>query len=355
MPGQINLLVQVRDLIGGDDLQALADNIASMGLLQLPGVAELTLSQLRPFLKRHNAAWGQSYTAASMTAGIDKLYLVGCFGHRRILAHKLLWESGCTDCNDEFGPQTEPGECWARHPETLDPNGMEVRVTRNLSWVEAMLRQSAENTYVPPPPEREAKLWEQLWADLKAANSRLTIKQFAAKVGRPPAIVSERLRFQRLPEEVRIFVERGHIKWGIAVELLRLPPARFGPQQVIFWMQYAFSRRMTVKQFHKVINGQLGNQEDVLDSMFVFDSDATRREVLDAAIRGIPLSTLAMEHRALFDQLRAIEGGILGDNAAALHHPEVVAALGTAKAAHAAIARVSRSRPPRRRLSAASA
>jgi hypothetical protein len=337
-PSAINLLTQVRLRYEDGELQALADNIASLGLLELSGAAYLTKSELRSFLARHNLAWNTDHQVSAMWQHDKNLYLVGCFGHRRILAHVLLWERGCSACQDVYGLEM-PGTCWSRHPETLEPDGtMELRATRNLTWVEAMLRQAAENTYVPVAPEREAKLWEQLWGDMKAANPALSIKAFAACVGKPAPIVSERLRFRLLPDEIRMAVERKEIPWGIATELLRLKTAGFNDAKLIYWMRYAWSMKLTVTKFRQTVSNL--NDPTILDvTMFFFAEEEARQDALDTAIRAIPLSALETEHAALFRRLEAIRCGVLGDDEAALHHPEVLQALATAKRAHAELTR----------------
>lgn len=325
---RLNILTQVRAEMDSEETRALANSLVTIGMLQLPAAGEMTLAELKRYLPQHNALWGTNYRASDLVRDfVTGMYLVALFGHRRTEAHAYIWNHGCDACVDEYGAEA-PGTCWARHPETLHPDGMEIRIIHGLEWIDAMYAQLAENTYVPVPRDREAVVWRKLWDYERSRNQRFTIKQFAAKVGRSPAIVSEALRFCDLPDEVRQAVAGNHIPWGIAVELLRLQAAGFEPNVIVYRKNYAIVERPTVQHFHRIVSGMLAERTMATMELFELDVETIRRNELAGGLERRALTTLLAEQRDLLGQLAALVDGQSPDLAAALRSSAVRTALG---------------------------
>lgn len=336
-PLSVNLLEQAREKIDPAETRELANNIVEIGLLQNSSVGELTTAELRRYLARHNDMWGTSYRVRDLHANFSTgTFLVACFGHRRIEAHLYIWNVGCDSCVMEYGAE-EPGTCWMRHPENLDPEGVELRAVRGLKWTDAMYAQAAENTYRPIPRDREAVFWRKLWEAQRELDPTFTLKKFASMVGRSSAIVSEALRFCDLPDEVRDAVSKGYIAWGIAIELLRLQSAGCSASEIIYRKNYAMIRTTTVAHFRAIITGVLVEQAMDQDGLFELNVEEVRTRALAGDLEQSALRTLHAEQQHLLAKLAALRNGDLKEFAHALRTPSVQRALAAAEEVHSGL------------------
>jgi hypothetical protein len=333
----INILPQVRDTVSLGELKSLANGIAAMGLQQNPGIVELTLDEIQEYLAKHSQMWGTRLSRSDMVLNFATgTYLIAVFGHRRILAHRHLWSVGCDTCIESFGAEA-PGACWNRHLDVLDPDGIEVRITRGLSWSDAMYAQLLENTYIAPERDREAIAWRALWDSERRERPTLTITAFSRMVGRSPAIVSEALRYCELPSEVKAAYAKRHITWSIATELLRLQRVGLDHETVIYWKNYAVIRQPTADKFRRVISSVVSQMSEAQDGMFELEVQEVRRAGLRQDLTRSALTALHHEHVALLARLAALRDGQLPGFVEALRDPSVVRALREAETVHAGI------------------
>lgn len=156
----------------------------------------------------------------STANGTRRKYHVLIAGERRYRALSLLWKEGCAECHDEYGKEPA-GTCFKRHFHKGNDR-VEVRLCVNAPPLPTLFLQLSENTHMAVPPYEEAQAYILLFRLVRQADEKFSVAQFASRVGRSPETVRNALRFSELPVGVRVYVEKGAIRYGIGIELTRL-------------------------------------------------------------------------------------------------------------------------------------
>lgn len=259
----INVLPQGRKTF--EDIDILADDIASKHLMNPPLVARLTIEACGPYLEKINKIWNTKFKIDDLHKTEEKegeyVYIL-IAGERRYRASKSLTEHACTRCMAQYGNKP----CYSRH---FTDNLMEVRVCDNISPIEAVFRQASENTYMSIPPHEEAVYYDALMRVSKEEDPSYSLSQFAKDVGRGEDKVRDAIRFCRLPIEIQEHVREGRITYGIATEIARLAEAKAPQGDIDYYITSVLAGRTTAKDFTKTISNYLGsfdkNQMSLLD------------------------------------------------------------------------------------------
>ena len=78
---------------------------------------------------------------------------------------KMLWQNGCSDCQERFGKEEE-GKCFWRHFRSKKMEVL-VRIRENISPHQMQRLQLTENTYMPLPLHEEAEGYQRYYNLLK--------------------------------------------------------------------------------------------------------------------------------------------------------------------------------------------
>lgn len=254
----LNVLVQPRQTFTG--IPELALDIAQKGILNPPTVALFGRQNADRYLVTLNKLWGTRYCLRDLkpvsTDDGEESFYVLLAGERRIRAFRNLWEMGCEECLIRFGSEVS-GACFIRH---FGSDEIEVRICHNIPPLNALFLQFSENTHERVPAYEEAKAYAQLYKLLKRARRNLSVYWFAKQVGRSPETIRNALRFCELPFSIQEAVERGEIRYGIAIELARLQENGLGKKELIYWMLIAQTEDLKVPEFRGKVDQYLANQ-----------------------------------------------------------------------------------------------
>lgn len=253
---EINVLPQPRRTF--ERIEELALDIAQKKLMGPPIVAQLSRVNCRDYLKAINFLWGTTFEINSLSPSekdSQEIFYILLAGERRFRSCRLLWDTGCTKCIEDYGPEA-PGVCFHRH----FPSGkIEVRLCIGIPPLAALFLQLSENTHMRVPPHEEAYAYAQLYKLLKEAHSDFTIARFARKVGRSPETIKNAIQFCELPVSIREPVEEGRIPYGIAIEICRLHRAGVSEDELNWWVVRSITEEKTVPKFKEAVTNYLFN------------------------------------------------------------------------------------------------
>lgn len=181
----LNVVIQARTEYQGIDV--LAGNIKEKRrLIHTPLVSRYDEEGARAYLSAAYGTFGKkippderikfSDLSPSVYEGKEVFYIV-ISGHRRLRALKMLEETDII-----------------------------IQVVENIDPFEALELQVSENTARLPKDYERAEANGNLYVVKKTRNPKLTLKEFAAGVGHPEAVVRRDLRYYHLPEEVKNYV-----------------------------------------------------------------------------------------------------------------------------------------------------
>ncbi|PIQ74030.1 MAG: hypothetical protein CO002_00050 [Candidatus Portnoybacteria bacterium CG_4_8_14_3_um_filter_44_10] len=275
----INVLPQPRKTF--ECIKELALDIASKGMMNPVIVAAFSRKYCEAYLSTINELWNSSFGVDELvccSGSGEKIFYVLLAGERRFRSCQLLYQRGCDECLGVNGPE-EPGVCFRRH---FQNNGeIEVRLCVNIPPLAAIFLQFSENTHMSVPAHEEARAHEQLFKLIKGIDLSFSLTKFARCVGRNPSTIRNALRFCGLPVFIREAVERGEIKYGIALELSRLVERGIGDEDLKWWILRARAENYSVMAFHGVVNNFLEGVASKQISIFdLFDSEAERERRL---------------------------------------------------------------------------
>ncbi|QJU08467.1 hypothetical protein FBF28_02735 [Candidatus Saccharibacteria bacterium oral taxon 488] len=144
----------------------------------------LTPEEAEQYLKEHAAFHEGSQSIDSLTPDHDGNYIILISGHRRKRAIEQLLSQ------HDIAP-----EC------TL----VNVNLRRGITFEEALVAQVRENTHEKVSPIETAKYIEQLYIYLRdKEGAQPTYRRLSMMTGISEGIISTALRFQRLPESIRL-------------------------------------------------------------------------------------------------------------------------------------------------------
>lgn len=206
-PETIRVLRQMRTKMSTEGLEELALSIKQSGQINPGIVVGLARSEAAKYLNLINEMWGAGYKVDDFAPVFIKelrneyhLFLVA--GHRRLKAVEL--------------GGVKSFYC-------------QLHVSMNFS--RALMLQFQENLHEAVPPDDEARFLTFFWREEKSAKQKLTLAEFARKMGKKPEAVRRSVRFTALPVSVQKLVlpsqefKKG-VAFGILCELARLQEAR---------------------------------------------------------------------------------------------------------------------------------
>lgn len=294
----------------------LAENIALRLLLNPIIVAELTKEGLTDYLSFINDIWKVHHSIDAFTSEQTPKgprYYVLLAGERRYRACVLLWEIGCTACQ-EHARHHQPGDCFRRH---FEQDTVPVSLCVNIDPQTALEIQFSENIHMQVPVGEEALAYAEYYRVLRGRTGSLSKADFARRVGRSASTISNALRFSELPESVQAHVRKKEIPYGIALELARLYVPLFTESERRHWLILALVRRnVTVQLFReqltKYIDEKLNGQMDLGLLMEAKQLELNRRAKTRRVISRATLLDIYAGMEYARTVLRTIKSGELG-------------------------------------------
>lgn len=263
----INVLVQPRRTF--QEIDILAEDIASKSLLHPLTVAQFDTKSCRKYLSLINSLWKTTYNidelADTTENGRERVFYILLAGERRFRACLHLRDIGCERCLEEFGPNG----CYKRH---FGDESVDIRLCINIAPLEAIFIQASENIHMKVPPYEEATFYYQLFRLIKQIDPDYPLSRFARQVGRSPDTIRNAVRFCLLPAEIKGFVERDELAYGIACEIARIQKqAETEKEALKFWVFKAITGNYRVQEFREVVTSYLrahnSGQMSLLDIM----------------------------------------------------------------------------------------
>ena len=144
----------------------------------------LTPDETRQYLKEHAAFHEGSQSIDDLTPDDDGNYVILISGHRRKRAIEQLL---------------------SQHEITPECTLVNVNLRHGITFEEALVAQVRENTHEKVSPTETAKYIEQLYIYLRdKEGTQPTYRRLSMMTGISEGIISTALRFQRLPESIRL-------------------------------------------------------------------------------------------------------------------------------------------------------
>lgn len=280
---KINPVSQVREHIEQGALEELVSSIAKDGQQSPGAVAAVPVGEIDEYLRVINTLWLSSIVRQNLKStrlGGKAYYLIVIYGHRRLAALRQLARTR--------------GGAW--HYLTT--------VHFDLTIAEVVRKQLAENLYVPPAQHREIQALSRLWNFEKALATRegrkLTLTEFAKKMGRTPGYMRNLLRFTTLPQALqdRINPASGQtlMAYSLLLELERLVAAyrRHGrtitDADMVLMADSLMLRRVKTRDYAKEVSLRIAELEGGQHDLFAGDGIApNQRQNRQVAAQGLVL------------------------------------------------------------------
>jgi len=255
----INILPQPRKTF--ENIEELAENIATNGLLNPLIVACFSEKETRSYLNVINEIWGTLIRIKSLTPNDQGCYNILIAGERRFRALKYLWQNGCQRCLEEYGKEFS-GVCFNRH---FEDSKVGISLWKNISASKALFFQFSENIHEPVPASEEAEAYQRLFLLVRSLDPKFSMTKFARSVGRSVATISNAVKFCELPDLVRkaagVPVKQGGIPYGVALQLSRLQKSGESEQSLIWWMTRSVITGCNIKKLKKSVTDFLNEKK----------------------------------------------------------------------------------------------
>ncbi len=135
-----------------------------------------------------------------------------------------------------------------------------AHVYRDLTKEEFKILQSAENSYIPPPPEEAAEAYAQQYEMMRekyeAAGKVLSKTLFGKIVGRDQSTISAALLYVDLPQGIKQKVKEKRILYGTAVQIAKIKD----PKIREYLAFKCTTRKYDEDEMRKIVNSQLEEQ-----------------------------------------------------------------------------------------------
>lgn len=269
----INALKQVRRTFVANDIRALADNICKWGLIDPVTLAVFYAPLCQEYIALTNKYHGSDYKLSDLVYGrilypiISPCYAILLSGERRLRAHQLIWQEGCSVCQKKYGEE-KPGTCFARH--FGKDKIIKAHAYVNISPLDAIDIQLSGNSYIPPPDSEMMEICSLQFRVKREKNPKLTIADFARSIGKSPSTISDYLKIFELPPEALDFLQKGMISSGIAREIAFLQDN--GEKDLMWWVRRAAFGRLKVEDFRKKVRDHLASRQQTM--LEIFDAAA---------------------------------------------------------------------------------
>ncbi|MFA6198461.1 MAG: hypothetical protein WC734_04925 [Patescibacteria group bacterium] len=285
-------------------------------MLTLPIVARFSQTAFLAYLEIINRIWGAAFQVGAFAPVMERqrpIYYVLLAGERRYRACMLLWGLGCEKCQKKASRPLRPGQCYCKH---FGTNQWEVRLCDDIPPVHALYIQLAENTHNRVPEHQEAWAYYQLYNLLRSANEGFTVAAFARRVGRSPDTIRRALRYCELPASVKSAVEQGLIRYGIALELVKLQQLGMDEDMIGWWMRLAIAHPYLVPEFRKLVDAHVFNrlhgQQELFQIMTAEQEILARRQAVRRVVEQNTINAIWLWVHYLERVLQLLEGGLLG-------------------------------------------
>src|SRR3989344_6358153 len=273
----INTVTQHRRIFLANDTQALADNICQYGLLDPLITASFFSNSAQEYIELINTFYKTAHHLSELRRADNEHYQIVLSGERRLRAHLLILENGCSLCREQYG-QEEMGSCYRRHfGKIKKPKKIEAHIYHDLSAIEAMDIQLSGNSYVMPKEQEMIESYALQYFVKKKIDPKLTIAQFARSVGKAPETMRGYLKVHALPDAIYNYYQQGLISYGIALELAFLKDQ--GENNIDFWAMRAIVGRLKVDDFHKRIREHLRNRNQTVLEIFGEKSEKAAKKL----------------------------------------------------------------------------
>lgn len=211
---EINRLLQPRRTFDG--LEETAASLVKVGFVQTITVALFTKSDMLAHLqtKKIDHPEEKLKTLKKFRIGNSFFYLVLIDGERRYRAAELVYKKGAQYFQDEYGIE----DPFWKFDDRMIKCSLCVRTTSE----DFLDKQIIANTSVQVPIDEEAEFIAGLFEDKRVLKPKLTIKAFAAEIGKSVSAVSGYLKYMILPEIAKRMVRERKIAYGVSLELVRL-------------------------------------------------------------------------------------------------------------------------------------
>ncbi len=224
--GLVNVLPQVRKTFDPEEIRLLAEDIAKSGIIQPSIIALFDEVYMEKYIHLNDSVARVKTDISKLTSfkyRNRRFYLVVLGGERRYRAHKYLWDKGCESCREKYGSKMTSGKCFIYH---FGGHHMEARLCENISAEVAKEYQFKENNYISPPSHELAYHYVEYFKTIsliyRERGEKLTIRDFAKKVGRSESTIRNAISFVELPDYIQQAVAGKHISYSIALEFHRL-------------------------------------------------------------------------------------------------------------------------------------
>lgn len=310
----INVINQHRKIFSTEDIDALISNICLYGLLDPVIVASFSAKSAQEYVDLINKFYKTNHFLAEMKQNPDNgEYQFVLSGERRLRAHWSIWNNGCYECRKKNGEE-EPGTCYQRHFRGLEKanKGIEARLYRGLSAIEAMDIQLSGNSYVPPTEQEMFETYALQFLLKKQTHPKLTIAKFARSVGKAPSTMSGYLKVYNLPPDIYKLFQAGYISFGIAEELAFLKD--HGENDLMYWANWAMSKKkLSVTTFRASTRLYLKKKNQTILEIFEEGSEKQmRRHFIRRTVAEEMVGDLHLGLAYWKKVLRFFEEGMLG-------------------------------------------
>jgi hypothetical protein len=272
---KINTLKQVRRTFKNDGISALADNICYLGILIDPvTIVSFGPKRCQEYIDLANKYFKANHKIEELKMTSNKQYWIMLSGERRLRAHHLIWNEGCSMCREKYGKE-DPGACFKRHFHR--DKTIKAHLWTNLSPLDAIDFQLSGNSY---EPVLEAEMMETMACHFQVKrekNPKLTIVDFAKSVGRNPGTISDYLKIFELPPEVLEFFRKDIISAGIAREIAFLKDN--DEKDLMYWVRRAaLSKGLSIDKFKKTTRQHLANRKQTMIQIFTTEAEKVEKE-----------------------------------------------------------------------------
>jgi hypothetical protein len=280
-PRDISVLAQPRKIF--ENIDELADSIATIGLRHAPEVGLHDRSHAVKYLAEVNENWGSKHTLKDLKqiqVNGKPMYLILIAGERRKRAVELLLTEGCSVHQKENGL----GGCYHLHRKDL-VNKIKVAMYVNPDYYsKAILIQEHENIHMSIRPQDLAISIGNTFKAMKRKDTTWTIEKHAKYVGRGIGLVSSALKYCDAPKEIQDMVDSKELLYGVAVEISKLRNIGVDDLGLFALAIKAKEDRMSVPAVRKLVKGRIdaskGQQINLGELMITNQTLAERKAAL---------------------------------------------------------------------------
>ncbi len=269
---QVNTLSQVRKKLDEEEVKNLAASITIWGLQERVVIVSYSEKACQGYLAVVNRIFNSSHRIEELVRTPQGRILIMLSGHKRLAAHRLLWDVGCVCCQEKNeGQPVKPGVCFTRHLGSIK------RIPAVLYWdlppMDAINLMQIGNSYVPPSDIDIMNACVIQFKIMRETDPYLTMVEYARSIGRSPGTFSDYLKIMELPPQVLEYLDpdKGFISAGIAREIAFLKD--HGERDLLYWAKLAAAKKCKLEEFRKMTRQYLVNSQQTLSEIFAVEAE----------------------------------------------------------------------------------